>query len=212
MFNAWDYVCPMIQDDIGEIMSYVAPALEKVQNVHRIIQKLSEKVPNQTKMKEAISQMEMHLGAAAKISATLDFTRGFGDTDCVSTVNIPTLEPTDPEPGKRCLRSDTSTTQDSTTPATTTVPSRTTPATMSTTATVGTTTTTTTTTTTSAVATTSTASAATSKINLRPHCRIGKFQCPCGLVFPNSSQWKTHMNAIHKKTWECSSCDKLFKT
>ena len=104
----------MIQDDIGEIVSYVAPALEKVQNAHSIIQKLSEKVPNQTKMKEAISQMEMHLGAAAKISATLDFKRGFGNTDCVSTVNIPTSEPTDLEPGKCRLRSDTSTTPDST--------------------------------------------------------------------------------------------------
>ena len=47
MFNGWDYVCPMIQDDIGEIMSYAAPTLEKVQNAHSIIQKLSEKVPNQ---------------------------------------------------------------------------------------------------------------------------------------------------------------------
>ena len=51
-------------------------------------------------MKEAISQMEMHLGAAAKISATLDFKRGFGNKDCVSTVNIPTPEPTDLEPGQ----------------------------------------------------------------------------------------------------------------
>ena len=146
MFNGWDYVCPMIQDDIGEIMSFVAPVVEKVQNAHSIIQKLSEKVPNQTKMKEALSQMEMHLGATAKISATLDFKRGFGNTDCVSTVNIPTPEPTDPEPAKRHLRSDTSTTQDSTTPATT-VPSMATLATTATTGTVGTTTTTTTTTT-----------------------------------------------------------------
>ena len=53
MFNGWDYVCPMIQDDIGEIMSFVAPVVEKVQNAHSIIQKLSEKVLNQTKMKEA---------------------------------------------------------------------------------------------------------------------------------------------------------------
>ena len=45
MFNGWDYFCPFVQHDIGNIMNVGLPAMEKVQYTCSTVQKLSERVP-----------------------------------------------------------------------------------------------------------------------------------------------------------------------
>ena len=45
MFNGWDYFCPFVQHDIGNIMNVGLPAMEKVQYTCSTVRKLSERVP-----------------------------------------------------------------------------------------------------------------------------------------------------------------------
>ena len=89
MFNGVNHYTPFHLKELSDLINTGYLIMQKVSTLYQNVKELLDRVPKNTKLNGALTQMAIHLWAGTSIANTVRFKSGVGDTSSVATLPYP---------------------------------------------------------------------------------------------------------------------------